>query len=560
MHFQFPAPTLPHIKKFLCLNYRFLIYFLVANGIFIVANIPFWQRIKNTPPGYISTYQHHDVVMDYPSYINYIRQAKDEGLWKIKDSYTLEPTSTYGSLIYYILLGKIDAIFNIDPTISYHLARLIEYEIFIYLVYLICVTYLGKSFGFLAAFLSFIIGPPAAIGGSTLYNLASLGNLGVPAWWMLNPFRRVDMLPHHEASAMLLIIEIYLLLSVIKKFDSRKLVSIGIAAFFATLFHPISAMVFVFGQPFAALINLFTQYIKSRKLDLSYFWLFFIPFACSGIGIFLMRYDLSHAYPYNLVMLTFDVGWYDRYVNYVRDYFIGGSLLFIFGVPISFWIFNKYKDIRWKILITWVFISYIFIPFSTQLHAAKFRFALLLPYLPFSIIFMKFVQDFWGSKSQKMVKLIGTGLITGIILIIIIPSIPVMYNQWNEQMSAIEPGMYISTDLDKSYTYLKTHAPINSHILCGEINGLLIPTYTPDITFIGQYNSTIDYEEKKYVVRNFFGGIYTPQEAANLVNEYKVNYIIYSPEEQSLGPGPEKYGLSFEVWYKNTTVTIFKVI
>jgi hypothetical protein len=549
------AKKLLHIVKFKQINYQLIAYFIFVNILLILANTPYLYRDRHLPPNTIPIYMHQNVVMDFPGYINFIRQGKEEHTWSVKDLYTTETTTPSKLYIYFVLLGKIALIFHLDPTFTYHLIRIVQFEIFSGSIYLLCSFLLGNNFGFWAAILSFMATPPVSLFGYVFYGR---NDLGIPSWWMLNPFRRIDMLPHHEASAILLIFEIFLVLKSLKKSNIRLNLLAGVAAFFSTIFHPISVMVYLVAQPLVAIIYVIFNYIRSRKLDLSFFWIFFIPFIFTGVAAIIIKFVVSNTYPFNLFP-SFEVVWYDRYTTYIRDYFIGGGITLLIGIPIAIWLIIKSKDISWILIACWAIISYLLIPLSTTIGIAKFRFALLLPYLPLTILIVKQVQIFWNNQSKQKYKIIGNALLVGFYLVLTIPSVVIMFQDWRNQMQVIEPGMYRTQDVDNAITFIKAHAPIYSRILSGEINGMLIPAYAPVITYVGQYGQTVNFEDKKTVVRLFYKGYYQPNEARTILKDNNINYIFFSPEEKIWGPGPEIYGFPLEVWYKNSTVTIYQV-
>jgi hypothetical protein len=537
------------------ISYYFVIYVFFINLLLILTNVPYVWRNRHIPVGNVSVYMHQGVVMDYLGYINFIRQGKEIGTWSITDAYDTGQTTPTKLFLYFVLLGKIALIFRLTPTLTYHLARVIQFELFAGLVFAVCRKLLGNTFGFWAAVLSFIATPPAVIFGYVLYGR---NNLGIPAWWMMNPFRRIDMLPHHSASAILLILEVLIVLKALKKPQLKLYVLAGLTAFFSTLFHPISAMVFGFAQPVAALIDAIAKLIRTHKFDLRCFGIIFIPFCCTGVAVLLVKYDVVHTYPFNM-FLSFDVMWYDRYVNYVRDYLIGGGWTLLLGGPIAVWLIIKAKDMTWRVIAFWALISFTLIPFSDQLNIAKYRFSLLLPYLPLTILIVRQVRLFWKGRMNRILKYSVTGGILTLYLGLTFPSLVMMYQDWRSQMQVLEPGMYVSTDVERAVSYLANHAPANSRILSGEINGMMIPAYAPEITFVGQYGQTLFFEDKKSLVRAFYGGTYKPDEARIMLKGSSINYIFYSPEEQAWGAGPAVYGLPLQIWYKNATVTIYQV-
>jgi hypothetical protein len=438
----------------------------------------------------------------------------------------------------------------------YHLARIIQFELFAYTVYLLSVSVLGKRTGVIAATLAFTATPPASIFGYRIYE--TMDNIGIPSWWMLHPFRRADMLPHHSASAILLVLEIHLLIKSLKTGSVRQMIAAGTCAFFSVIFHPVSALVYGVGQPLAAVIFTAIQFFRSKKISIRLVMPFAFPFLFASLAMLLVRNDVINTYPFNQ-WLNFDVLWYDRYATYARDYFLGGGALFLIGTPIALWMIVKNRDVRWVLLSGWALLSYLLMPISTRLGVAKFRFALLLPTIPLSIIIMQWMTEYVIYQKSRFMRVSIISILIILYLGITLPSLPVMYRAWDKQMGAVEPGMSVSYDMDKALTFLRTSVPRYSHILSGEISGIVIPAYVPAVVYVGQYMGTVDFETKKANVRYFYGGFMSRDEAKKLLNDNKINYIVYGPEEKSWGPNPTLYNIPLYLRFHNQSVDIYEV-
>jgi hypothetical protein len=537
--------------KFLNKTKYFLLLFIFANILFFTANIPFFKRAYSVPPGNTPTWQHQAVVMDYLGYIEIIRESGEEGAWEFKDLYTFEPTSATRNMFYFILLGKIVSLTHLSPTAVYHAARLIQFEIFILVLAQLCRLLLGVRSGFWATALSLIISPPAQVFTKTIYGV---GDTGIPAWWMLQPFRAVDMLPHHGASAILLLLTIICLIKSFSGKSVKMAVLSAVAGFFSIIFHPVSALFIGIGLPLAAAVITTRESVKTRRINLKYAPNFIIPIVLGALAVGIIRYDIVTS-PTFSNWLYFDVVWYDRYTGYVRDYLLSGFPLFLLLIPVIIYNFIKGKPAE-VLISVWAVLSYLLIPISTQIGVAKFRFALLLPFIPQAIIAVGLLDRLFRSGLNRTVKFGALGIILIIIIGIYLPSMPVMYRTWAREYGAQEAGMYYSSDWLSALTYLKNHAPKYARIFTGETNGIMIPAYTPAVTYAGQYSQTYDFEAKKTLVREFFSGYLPESDALKLLGDNRVNYVFVSPEEKSWGPGPL---VNFPVFYQNDTITIYAV-
>ncbi|OGG08691.1 hypothetical protein A2154_01730 [Candidatus Gottesmanbacteria bacterium RBG_16_43_7] len=536
-------------------KYLYLIlFFIIANSLYFLANIPFISRIQSVTAGNIPTYQHHGVVMDYLNYITFIRESAG-GAWRLPDLHTTEPTSKNGNMFYFILLGKLSKITGLSPTATYHLTRIVEFQIFVFILFVFLVLLLGKSAGFWAAILSIITSPPYSLFGKTIYGR---GDLGIPAWWMLTPYRRVDMIPPHAASIILLLLEILFIARIMKACPFKNALIAGILAFFSTMFHPASGLFFIFAHALVLVLIYLKQLLRKKHPPVSPYVYLLIPALFSGLAILFQRYEVTSTYPFNQ-WLYFDVIWYDRYEYYVRDFFIGGGPILVFGGFLALVTLLASDNPVWLLISVWALLTYAIMPISTQLGVAKFRLALLLPYIPLSVLYTKWIKECWRRKKQSPF-LIAIAITTIIILSgVTLPSMPVMYKDWAMQAGNIEPGMSYSHNWADAINFLSNHIPPYSYILSGEINGILIPSRVRAVVYVGQYLETIDFEAKKELVRLFFGGLLSDTEARKLIYKNRIKYIFYGNQEKSWGPGPKAYSLSTSIVFQNPEVTIYEV-
>jgi hypothetical protein len=104
-----------------------------------------------TRAGHIHTM--HPFDMYYPSII---RQSK-LGAWAITDPYTTLPTPAIHAYIFFILLGKLAAIFSLDPIALYELSKILGAAALIGSIYWCMDSFLPTSLRGIALLLAFAI-------------------------------------------------------------------------------------------------------------------------------------------------------------------------------------------------------------------------------------------------------------------------------------------------------------------------------------------------------------------------------------------------------------------
>jgi hypothetical protein len=539
--------------KFLKNNIPLIVFFFIANVIFIAANIPFIERVRNIPDNAVPTFQHQMVTMDYLVYIAAIREGRD-GAWMTPTLYNTDPSAKTAIFLYFTVLGKVAAVTGLNPVAIYHLARLAEYEIFIYVLYGLILKIVGKKVALWVGLIAILASPPAAFLGYIWYGKEALG---IPAWWMLNPFRRSDMLPHHLASAILMLLEIQYFMKSIKTGKSSDTLKAAIFAFFSAVFHPISAILVILGQPLTLGFHYLYRSLRDKKLGRINIFPVLLPAIFSAVAIFSMRYHIESSFPYSIA-LRFDIDWYARYKNYIRDFWIGGGPLFLFSIPMIIKIIIKPDDMNWTFLAIWALTPYVLIPFDTTIGVSRFRFALLLSYVPLGMIYYKTINDLINGINLRFLRLSIFTVIVFIFAGTTVPSLVIFYRDYRNLNSVIEQGMYVRKDTLAAIDYLGKHAEKYSFIMTDEINGALIPAYIPMVTYIGNYYMTWPYEEKKAQSNAFFEGAMTDEQAQTLIRGNSIKYIFsVSEETQEWNIG--SYKIPLNKWYSNNTVTIYKI-
>src|SRR3989338_9120236 len=122
-----------------------LILFLIQLGLLIY---PPPRPYRIAPPGY--TYNAIGINFYYPSMI---RQAKD-GAWGIMDTHSTTQNTTIYAQLFFVALGKIAAVFSIDPITMYQIARITGGLAVFVATYVLIITALPKSIQSLAVFLT----------------------------------------------------------------------------------------------------------------------------------------------------------------------------------------------------------------------------------------------------------------------------------------------------------------------------------------------------------------------------------------------------------------------
>ena len=120
--------------------------------------------------------------------------------------------------------------------------------------------------------------------------------------------------------------------------------------------------------------------------------------------------------------------------------------------------------------------------------------------------------------------------------------------------------MYPLVSFVDAIAYLENHTDRSSVVLSEVTAGNYIPVYSGNTVFIGQEN-TVNAEEKKIQVSDFFRGVMRPQDAYAWLIKEGISYVFYGPQEKEDGGGEtlDKAYPFLQELYRNTYVKIYRV-
>ena len=119
--------------------------------------------------------------------------------------------------------------------------------------------------------------------------------------------------------------------------------------------------------------------------------------------------------------------------------------------------------------------------------------------------------------------------------------------------------MYLTSDEYRVIKFVKNSIPKNAIIFSTLRMGNIIPAYAPVISYYGHMNQTYHYFQKTKKVQQFFSRGISKKEALKFLNNNKINYIIFGPEEKRYGQFKLTYLPSLTTVYQNDSFTIYQV-
>lgn len=579
----------------------FLIFFLIANILFYLSNIPLINYIQKNPKDTVFTLFQPRFSADYNGYLSAITMGQN-GFNYFRNPYTTEKAIPSIFYIYYIMIGKISGIFHIWPPIAYHAVRIISMELFIIFSYIFIYLFFGKKWT-LTASLMFIfanIAPPFIFQKDAFVKFQ-------PWWANYDAIRRFDIVPHYLFGQLMLIISLTSFFYFISRHSDRKkechceasaeaiplelrlprcpdstraprndknqifLIISCISTFSGAIVFPPSQFPILFTLPLSyivyILINCHSKRSRGIPMNIGIpplsrwtsgsvgMTLFLIVISVSlalGIGFLQSRQGYHKA-----VWVDWEVArWNRNEPDFNKQMILTYGILPLITIPAIVYILKdpSFENI---FILLWAYLPVILLPFVDIFSISKIRLMGFVHYLPLgmlSVLSMKYLVK--KTKKRLIVVLIP--------LLILSFSLPVSADILirDDNMSITAPlytNIFYSRDLWDAIEYIKNYAPKNSVFICNENVGNILPAFTPTISYFAHINLTINFFDKQGNTYAFFTHKFTDEEALNFVRKNGITHVYLGWEEKTMAPNGLNYPFLKTV-YEKGSVIIYKVL
>ncbi|MBI5614390.1 hypothetical protein HY947_05675 [Candidatus Gottesmanbacteria bacterium] len=509
-----------------------------------------------TPPNHVHTL--HPLDLYYPAII---RESK-LGAWTITDPYTTLPTPAIHAYVFFILAGKIAALFRIDPIAMYELSRILG-GVFLFIAIYWCMTkLLPKSLHIIALLFALAVdtGPvwtdivskpmmqwSAAMSGETLTE-------------------RAFGLPHHTIGEALGLIVLTLIIRTIKTPTVLLLAVIFLLSFTGTSFAPPYFIILATCLYLPWLLYaLATKSIKKT----------FPPILFSFAGIVLaglwIKFEFSKGTPWSDYVAVEKAWWPMRevFLKFIQSFslYYPFVLLLIIFTPHSL---KKWpKAIRQTLFLVscWSILPFGLIVLSALsfFPIANGRIASDVSQVPMSFLATFGVYALWQTIKpfRHAKKFLMTILLlwTGFSLLLSTSYIKRSLEEHIRSRDKEDFGwtLYPTTYLWDGIMALR-EVPLYSHVMVLPHVGALLPTYFPVHVYSGPPYSYTDWWKKRYTSHRFYTGQMSGSEVDAFLAKNAISYVFYGPEEVMATKTSLFYPDRLEIQYQNPEVTIFKVI
>jgi len=174
-----------------------------------------------------------------------------------------------------------------------------------------------------------------------------------------------------------------------------------------------------------------------------------------------------------------------------------------------------------------------------RLLAAWFAAGLLMVYLPFSLqrrMLLGLYFPLAGLAGLGVAWLSERGVrylpALGLVVALGLPSNLVVAAAGVTAAARMDPGVTIRDDELQSYRWLEAHAPRRALVLAGPISGSRLPAFADVRVLYGHPFESPEADVAKALVTALYGGA---EGSEQLLRSHQVDYVLYGPEERSLG-------------------------
>ncbi len=468
-------------------------------------------------------------------YTSFIRQAK-EGAWSLYNPHTTRPTPKAYAHLFFVALGKISAIFTIDPPVMYMMSRMIAAVILFWCTYWFIGLVLPPSLHALAIFFVLALEP------GPLMNLK-------PAIFSYYPqivaYRHFG-LPHHTMGEAIGLLLLGACILCVQKPTLKRLLSLGVLGLISTTILPPYPVIIILTvlAPWA-IYSIFTGTTKRLFLPFG-----IVAIAVGAVALF-MKHEFAKGYPWKDFNLD-EKRWVtnsDVLINYTASLLLSFPfVLYLWGSITRKW--NSFdRDLKLTILLmtSWVIVPVFLVPISpaTWFPFANFRLMDGYNYVPMGILATLGLSLFVKRFSKKFVLPIILAT-----LLLISGSLTTLYTtQTLEEQKGLWSNVYLGNGHWQAFAFLNT-VPKQSGIMVMNHFGEIIPDFASVRTFIGSTPGFVNWSELFHIATRFYTGQLTDTEAEGILQKEDISYVYYSDGE--------KYYNITSTLYPNLLTSVFE--
>lgn len=509
-----------------------------------------------TPTGRV-----HAMIGTDSYYPDVIRQGK-LGAWKHTYSLTTKPTPPIYTYVFFILAGKVAALFNIDPVVMYEITRVTGGIALILATYWLVTVMLPLSLQIPALIFTLVFET-----GPIWKNLSATP---ISQWVAASPAQEVIArhfgLPHHQWAEAFGVALIALILKTIIKPSWIAPLGIIFFAFMGPLFNPMFFLIVIvcyFGP-------WFFYAIKTKTVKQIVSPIVIATCAIAAAGLF-TRSQFAAGTPWMYVLPTEKTWWTTDFIliPFLQSFglFYPFALLTILLAPFGWKNWSPAMQRTFILTLCWstLPVGMIYLSSIPWIPLVNGRIASDLSPLPIGIL--STLVFYAASKIPRIHKILLplviifflSGLFVSLKLSVTYFTKTLEYQKFAVYNEGESFTHYPTLDLWNGMMALKS-VPAWSHIMVLPRMGNIIPAYVPIHVYQGQpHDGDIYWLVERGWSHVFYTGEMPKDDLNKLLTENKISYVFVGPEEKSARKTEEFYPDILKKIFENPEVTIYKV-
>lgn len=462
------------------------------------------------------------------SYLAKMRQGW-EGSWQFTLPYTVSPGKPVPLFLFYIFLGHLARIFNCSLPIMYGLARVLSSTWMLFMLWDFLTRIFNghtpdaqKSFWLLA------------LGGGLGWLSAVIAGYLTGDFWVAEtyPFLSMFASPHFALGLALILLG--------EKLSTRSFTWVngfllGGVSLLLGIVQPFGVV--ILGLWIAVRFLVFASYKKEGKFAIPL--LLLLP----GFLVLAWQYWLISTHP--VLKL-----WNEQNITQalpVWDLILSLSPMLLWAA-LGGWKAIRHRDIPFIVITGWILgaLILIYIPFNLQ---RRFMTALFIPVA----VLGGYGINQWFRSNFRVIKWIWLGaFLTSFLtpLLVIVSTLGAIVQK--------DSSVYIYPDELRAFSWMEQNLPEKTVVLASPYTGLILPAWTGMRVVYGHPFETVNANESRNSVEEFFHGELTEEEKEIFFSQYGIEYIFIGPREKSLLH--EEFTAFGDLVYQTGSVRIFRVV
>jgi len=440
--------------------------------------------------------------------------------------------------IEYVLLGQLARLFSIDPTLMYHISKIIISFLYVTVLYFIISRVFHDRIKRSIALIFTILGPSINFTGeNTGYLLRAIVDALI--------FQRMTTAAHHYLlGGISALLSVYLLSRTLETSKTGLYIWSCLLGIVSAHVYAPNTVIVLSTLPFVWLILLYQNTIaKTRKTSIKLMTLLFLSYGITvSLPILYVQYVMVG--PWNVFNVTGKLERLNPFILTPREYFESLGVTYILSfvsIPFILRRGNPFLILLLPWIIMHPFGEYVLSPI---LGINKIRYFLTPYFIVFGLLATEGVTSLAGLiVSKKRVLRYGIYL-SSIVLVI--------GSGWFAYLRSYERALvcfcnvkyfdygYPKKDIMDVLVWLRSNSKETDIVLSDTYAGVLIPAFSGNrvytswwfrLTEVGAYFQTTN------VSRHFYTGTMTNKDALNFLRENNISYVFVGEKEREYAEG-----------------------